>query len=129
MSYVPWTRRFKTVHANTPCWSCFSLWPWGKVGCYGRSEGYRGHTTTEAEAEHGFLQQAQKSYPTYPLGYPDWSPDGQKIVFTRHSVNDDHNNSVTAEIYVLNLETGNVTPLTSNSEEERAPAWSPTVTA
>jgi Tol biopolymer transport system component len=56
---------------------------------------------------------------------PDWSPDGQKIVFTRHPVTDDPNNSVLAEIYVLNLETGAETRVTFNSEEERAPAWSP----
>jgi TolB protein len=56
---------------------------------------------------------------------PDWSPDGQKIVFTRHRVDDNHNNSVTAEIYVLNLETGVETRLTFNTEEERGPAWSP----
>ena len=37
---------------------------------------------------------------------PNWSPDGQKIVFTRHRVNDNHLNSTTAEICVLTLETG-----------------------
>jgi TolB protein len=57
---------------------------------------------------------------------PNWSPDGQKIVFTRHGVNDDHMNSTTAEICVLNLETGEAQcHLGDNGEEERAPVWSP----
>jgi TolB protein len=57
---------------------------------------------------------------------PDWSPDGQQIVFTSHDVNDSAANSVTAEIYVLNADgTGVPTRLTNNGEEERAPAWSP----
>lgn len=56
----------------------------------------------------------------------DWSPDGLKIVFTSHAITDNHMNSVTAEIYVINADgSGNPTRLTSNAEEERAPAWSP----
>jgi Tol biopolymer transport system component len=56
---------------------------------------------------------------------PDWSPDGQKIVFTSHPVTDNANNSIHAEIYVLTLETWVTERLTFNLEEERAPAWSP----
>jgi Tol biopolymer transport system component len=57
---------------------------------------------------------------------PNWSPDGQKIVFTRHHVNDNQLNSITAEICVLNLETGEAEcHLGDNGEEERAPVWSP----
>lgn len=57
---------------------------------------------------------------------PDWSPDGQQIVFTSHDVNDNAMNSVTAEVYVMNADgTGAPTRLTNNAEEERAPAWSP----
>jgi TolB protein len=57
---------------------------------------------------------------------PDWSPDGQKIVFTSHAITDNHNNSTTAEIYVMNADgTGMPKRLTNNDEEERAPAWSP----
>ena len=57
---------------------------------------------------------------------PDWSPTGRRIVFTSHAVTDDPINSVTAEIYTIDADgTGTPTRLTSNTEEERAPAWSP----
>jgi len=57
---------------------------------------------------------------------PDWSPVGEKIVFTSHSVTDDDLNSVTAEIYVMNADgSGKPERLTNNAEEERAPSWSP----
>src|SRR5918994_1337699 len=56
---------------------------------------------------------------------PDYSPDGEKIVFTRHGVNDPHANSFTAEIYVMNADGSGLTRLTFTDEEERGPAWSP----
>ncbi|HXW06720.1 MAG TPA: hypothetical protein VD833_15905 [Vicinamibacterales bacterium] len=57
---------------------------------------------------------------------PDWSPDGLWIVYASHLVGDNPNNSVTAEIYVIDA-AGSTAPvrLTLNSEEERAPSWSP----
>jgi len=57
---------------------------------------------------------------------PDWSPDGKKIAFTSHSITDDQINSITAEIYLINASgKGTSRRLTNNSEEERAPDWSP----
>jgi len=57
---------------------------------------------------------------------PDWSPDGKKIAFTSHAVTDDQRNSVTAEIYVIDANgKGKPRRLTNNTEEERAPDWSP----
>jgi TolB protein len=58
---------------------------------------------------------------------PDWSPDGRKIAFTSHAVTDNkRDNYVTAEIYVIDAEgKGKPARLTNNTEEERAPAWSP----
>jgi len=57
----------------------------------------------------------------------DWSPDGTKIAYTRHGVNDSHQNSITAEICVIDAK-GKEDPvcyLGDNDEEERGPAWSP----
>ena len=57
---------------------------------------------------------------------PDWSPDGQTILFTSHAVTDNPVNSATAEIYAIAADgTGHPARLTNNAEEERAPAWSP----
>jgi Tol biopolymer transport system component len=57
---------------------------------------------------------------------PDWSPDGTKIAFTRHSTSDpDPNNPSDAEIYVINPDGTGLTRLTFNDYEERAPSWSP----
>ena len=58
---------------------------------------------------------------------PDWSPVGRKIVFTSHEVTDNKaDDHPTAEIYVTDAD-GKEKPkrLTNNTEEERAPAWSP----
>ncbi|HEY3104614.1 MAG TPA: hypothetical protein VGJ69_13565 [Pyrinomonadaceae bacterium] len=57
---------------------------------------------------------------------PDWSPKGQKIIFTSHALTDNTDNHVTAEIYMIDADgTGKPTRLTNNAEEERAPSWSP----
>ena len=56
---------------------------------------------------------------------PDWSPDGQKFVFTSHPVTDDPNFSDQAEIFVMNPDGTDLQQLTLNFEEERGPAWSP----
>jgi Tol biopolymer transport system component len=71
--------------------------------------------------------------PDYIDDDADWSPDGEKIVFTRHLVSDNQMNSITAEICVLDLGTPDAEPdcllgqttKFPNFEEERAPAWSP----
>jgi len=57
---------------------------------------------------------------------PDWSADGQEIVFTSHAASDlDQRFTNDAEIYVMNPDGTNLQRLTDNGEEERAPAWSP----
>ena len=56
---------------------------------------------------------------------PDWSPDGQKIVFTAHPVDDAANPSNRAELYLTSPDGSGLRRLTANGEEERAPAWSP----
>jgi TolB protein len=54
---------------------------------------------------------------------PDWSPDGEKIVFTRHPVTDHPRFSNQAELYVMGPDGTILAQLTDNNEEERAPAW------
>lgn len=58
---------------------------------------------------------------------PDWSPDGRRIAFTSHANTDNKGDDhPTAEIYVTDADgAGKPQRLTNNSEEERAPAWSP----
>jgi TolB protein len=56
---------------------------------------------------------------------PDWSPDGQRIVFTSHPVTDNPDPSDKAEIFVMNPDGTGLQQLTFNAEEERGPSWSP----
>ena len=56
---------------------------------------------------------------------PDWSSDGRKIVFTSHGADDNHMNALSTEIYMMNPDGTERQQLTFNTEEERAPDWSP----
>lgn len=64
--------------------------------------------------------------PTLIEDDPHWSPDGTKIVYTAHLVNDHPTFSNTAEVFVIDAGgSGSPVRLTFNNEEERAAAWSP----
>jgi Tol biopolymer transport system component len=55
-------------------------------------------------------------------GYPDWSPDGTRIVFA----GDECTNSLDrSEIYIVNIDGTNLVRLTSNSYGDYHPIWSP----
>lgn len=56
------------------------------------------------------------------VGYPDWSPDGQKIVFAGDECT---NNLAKSEIYVINSNGTNLVQLTNNTSADYRPAWSP----
>ena len=56
---------------------------------------------------------------------PDWSNDGQKIVFTSINEGDHPQTPTSAEIWTINPDGNGLTRLTFNEVEERAPAWSP----
>ena len=75
--------------------------------------------------EHGEVPINLTNSPDYVDDDPDWSPDGTKILFTRHGVDDPHGDSFTAEIYTMNADGSGLTRLTFNVEEERGPDWSP----
>jgi len=50
---------------------------------------------------------------------PDWSPDGQNIVFTYAPTEEDR------DIYVLDFDGSNMTQLTRSDGEDDYPRWSP----
>jgi Tol biopolymer transport system component len=53
-----------------------------------------------------------------------WSPDGQKILFTRFSAADNLQTPTSAEIWSIRPDGSGPTQLTFNAVEERAPSWS-----
>ena len=55
---------------------------------------------------------------TFDDRYPDWSPDGSKIVFTSNRYGD-------WEIFVMNTDGTELTRLTFNPAADTEPAWSP----
>ena len=56
---------------------------------------------------------------------PSWSPDGERIVYSRTVWGLPDPDPATSEIYGMDLLTGGTRQLTSNSHEDREPDWSP----
>ena len=52
---------------------------------------------------------------------PSWSPDGTKIAYQQW----EGDSADSAEIYVMDIDGGNVTALTDNSDYDDYPSWSP----
>jgi TolB protein len=76
------------------------------------------------DLENGIAPQNITNHPNVDDD-PDWSNDGQKIIFTSHDANDNHQFPTTTDIYVMNPDGSGRTQLTVSTEEERAPAFSP----
>ena len=56
--------------------------------------------------------------------YPSWSPDGAHIVFTaRREEHVENKLAVTYEIYVMDVDGGNLQNLTNNPHSDASPAW------
>ena len=53
-----------------------------------------------------------------------WSPDGQKILFTRFRADDNLQTPTSAEVFHIRPDGTGLTQLTFNAVEERAPSWS-----
>ena len=58
---------------------------------------------------------------SYITAFPDWSPDGKKIVF--NAIAKDSRNG--ADIYVINVDGTGLTQLTTDPTDDSSPAWSP----
>jgi len=56
---------------------------------------------------------------------PSWSPDGQFLAYSRIEFIIPGLNPSTAEIYVIDLATGQLTQVTNNNEIDLEPDWSP----
>jgi TolB protein len=56
-------------------------------------------------------------------GYPGWSPDGSQMVF--NSYNPEVEDTGEMDIFVVNLSSGESTPVTNNSDFDDSGRWSP----
>jgi dipeptidyl aminopeptidase/acylaminoacyl peptidase len=61
---------------------------------------------------------------TFVVGALDWSPDGTRIAFD-HRLNSDAGSSGSADISVVDVESGRVTPLVTQEGPDSNPRWSP----
>jgi len=56
---------------------------------------------------------------------PDWSPDGRHIAFSSHEPGPRFGNGVDTNVYVVDVQTGEVVQLTDRAGRDSNPRWSP----
>ena len=103
--------------ACQPSWSPDGQFLAVVVPCSSNQQRYDGSSLFKVNVANG----SHSPLPSSPIGDydPDWSPVGNKIVFT--TVRDLNR----PQIWVLDVDTGETTNLSNNSQSDFQPAWSP----
>jgi TolB protein len=58
-------------------------------------------------------------------GAPAWSPDGQRLVFASSRDRQSQSDEMPGSLYIVNIDTSHLVPLTSGDFNDASPAWSP----
>ena len=113
---------FKQGDYDNPSWS-----PDGRYLVFDRSEaeaGQRGRSPTDIFIKDMKLSGSSIKQLTNTENWeyePSFSPDGKKIVFTRHLPS--KKGTFTDEIYTMNVDGTDVKRLTNNNRRDRSPSW------
>src|SRR3990172_5501838 len=72
-----------------------------------------------ADIVSGSVERVPLSVKPQGLRFPNWSPDGQELVFMMDL------DGVNYDLYAINVETGDLRQLTRALSDEQYPSWSP----
>jgi TolB protein len=114
----------------TPSWAPDSRWLAFQRGSAGLCEGGQGGSalwvmdTTNPGAARAVTQVGVNPL-THFDGGPTWSPDMTMLAFARKPVTPATPQERDYELYMINLDGGNLQQLTNNSVDDRQPDWQP----